>query len=633
MKWNKIGKSIMVAAVCTMLTANVQSDVIHLGGMEVYATETNTTGGTTGTDNTNADATTVRVPSASEKSIAKQSLKDYVGKVKASADEATRKKIDKLYSTWKAILEKATTVDELDKALASAKEAIAQYENSAEQDSSDDGAKEGNTDTTPSSSSDLIMVGGNWVTPVARYGQTVSVVLPIVNMMQGINLNNVIVTPIVAANTSEWPFEIETSGYTQTIPDLPGAGNGQDDMTRRRELTWNFKVKSNVLNGYYKVPFLVNFIDPTTGENVQVTLTTYVLAKGAPGVGNVEEEAGKYSTPRVIVTGYDTEPAEVFAGDTFTLTLHLKNTSVNTSVSNMLVKLSTPTEGNDADTSYSAFMPSSGSNTFYVDKIAKGGTTDLSIEMKAKNDLSQKPYALDISMEYEDENINSYTSAADVSIQVKQNARFEFSAIEILPAQINVGDQANVMFSIYNTGQVTLYNVHVGFEADSIEADEVYLGKIESGGTGTVDTMITGAAATMDEGEIKVVMTYEDENTEKYTYEEKINLIVNDMGPMDDFGGFDGEFGEMGELEEESQGPSKLLIIIIVLVVVVVLLVVGFIILKKRRAKKEEKELVGLLDDIEDIPEDENVSHETDGDDGVSDETIMDEYADSDKEE
>ena len=109
---------------------------------------------------------------------------------------------------------------------------------------------------TPTSTNEFIMVGGNWITPVATYGRTVNVVLPVVNMSTT-HLTNVVVTPVIASNTSEWPFEIETSGYTQTIPDLPGRGNGQSDMDRRRELTWTFKTRSDVLNGYYKVPFNV----------------------------------------------------------------------------------------------------------------------------------------------------------------------------------------------------------------------------------------------------------------------------------------------------------------------------------------------------------------------------------------
>ena len=45
-----------------------------------------------------------------------------------------------------------------------------------------DDATDDTKDTTPISTSDFIMVGGDWVTPTAVYGQTVNVVLPVVNM-------------------------------------------------------------------------------------------------------------------------------------------------------------------------------------------------------------------------------------------------------------------------------------------------------------------------------------------------------------------------------------------------------------------------------------------------------------------
>ena len=84
--------------------------------------------------------------------------------------------------------------------------------------------------------------------------------------------------------------------------------------------------------------------------------------------------------------------------------------------------------------------------------------------MTAKSDLSQKPYQLDVTMDYEDDAYTAYTSTADVSIPIHQAAKFELSTPEILPATISVGNEADIMFSIYNTGKTTLYNVQVKFE-------------------------------------------------------------------------------------------------------------------------------------------------------------------------
>nr|MBQ8252577.1 hypothetical protein [Lachnospiraceae bacterium] len=454
----------------------------------------------------------------------------------------------------------------------------------------------------PSSTSDFVMVGGNWVTPTATYGQLVNVVLPVVNM-SGVNLANVTVTPVTSNLVSEWPFEIETSGYTQTITDLPGKGNGQSDMDRRRELTWTFKTRQDALSGYYKLQFNVLYYVGTEVETA--TLTTYVLVRGAAGSGNVEAEGGT-STPRVIVTGYETNPKEVHAGDTFTLTLHLKNTSQRTAVSNMLVNLTAPTEGTDADTSYAAFLPTSGSNTEYITTIGKGATVDLSIEMTAKADLLQKPYQIDVNMEYEDEDYTSYSSTADVSIPILQEARFELSTPEILPASITVGNEANVMFSIYNTGKITLYNVKVHFEDDTVKGGEVFLGKIEAGSTGAVDALVTGEAASVDDDIVKIVITYEDEAGKASTYEQEINLTVTEdvaIGPEDylDEGMVEGDY------EAESSPVGKIVIAIVILFVVV-LIVVIVVVVRKKKQKKEDLERINLLDELEGEDDSDEIS-------------------------
>lgn len=595
-KIGKFKRSVLTGILCAAIVLSgvnvfgVENGVVASAATpEEYGKWATTAGAADSTDQQKAEAL------AAAKAAAVADLKDYYNVLKVELDSATKKKVKKLYDSYVKSIESIESASNVYTSLMAAESALsaAATGTDTETEGTDSGTGDGET-TTPTSSSDLIKVGGNWVTPTATYGQTINVVLPIVNMMQGINLNNVVVTPVIAATTSEWPFVIETSGYTQTIADLPGAGNGQSDMDRRRELTWTFKVKDDVLNGYYSVPFLVNYTDPTTGEAVQVTLNTFVLAVGAPGSGNVAEETGKYSTPRVIVTGYETDPKEVIAGSTFTLTLHLKNTSVNTQVSNMLVNITTPTEGTDAETSYAAFMPTSGSNTFYVDKIEKGGTTDLSIEMTAKSDLTQKPYSLDIAMDYEDKNINAYTSNSDISIQVYQNARFELSAPEIMPSEIMVGDQSDIMFSIYNTGKVTLYNVHVSFEGDSIESEETYLGQIESGATGSVDTMVTGIAATADDGTIKAIVTYEDENGESKTYEEEMTLMVSEAAPMDDF-----DYSDMEEMDEETGSSNVVIIVILVIVGVIIIATVVILVIKKLKKKKEDDDLVNLLDDLE----------------------------------
>lgn len=461
-------------------------------------------------------------------------------------------------------------------------------DNTDNTDNTGDAGNIGIEEPVPISTSDFVMVGGDWVTPVATYGRYVNVVLPLVNMSTT-NLNNVIVTPVIASNTAEWPFEIETSGYTQTIPDLPGKGNGQNDMDRRRELTWTFKVRGDVLNGYYKVPF--NVIYYVNGGYETTTVITWVKAVGAPGSGNLSDGGSGLSTPRVIITGFDTVPANVYAGDTFTLTLHLKNTSKRTAVSNMQIDLTTPTAGVSQESSYEAFLPTSGSNTLYIENISPNGTADVSIEMTAKADLSQKPYAITVNMDYEDSRYSPYSATANVSIPVNQEPRFDIGSMEVLPSDISVGGQSNVMFSIFNTGKVTLNNVQVKFEGDSISGGDTFIGKIEPGATGNVDTMVSGEMATMDEGMVKAVIYYENDAGDTFTREEEFYLYVYEEYYEDDM-----IFDDM-MFEEEQRKSPVLVIVILVIVLVIAAIITTVIVLKKKKKKKELLELEAELEE------------------------------------
>lgn len=623
-------QKVLAVAVMWVLVLTMQGFVWD---MDVQATETNNGAGQNNEDddkqdnNKQDDDKKGDEPDSGEETVsldeirteAKSEIEEYANIIKIKVSKEIDEQIEAVIEEYVKIIDKLTTEASIEACVAEAKAAVdglVPAEDAA-------GDVLGEEPAMPSSTSDFIMVGGNWVTPTATYGQTVNIVLPVVNMGT-VNLNNVTVTPVTSNIASEWPFEIQTSGYTQTIPDLPGKGNGQSDMDRRRELTWTLQTRADALSGYHKLQFNVLYYVGTEAESA--TLTTYVKVNGAPGSGNVEAEGGGTSTPRVIVTGFETNPAKVNAGDTFTLTLHLKNTSRRTAVSNMLVNFAAPSEGTDAESTYAAFLPTSGSNTEYISVIGKGETVDLSIEMTAKADLTQKPYQVDVSMEYEDDEYTSYTSTADVSIPIYQNARFELSTPEILPESISVGSESNVMFSIYNVGKTTLYNVKVTFEGDSVTGGESFLGKIEAGGTGNVDAMITGAAATADDGIVKIVVTYEDESGNKSTYEQDMTLMVTgEEMPGDEFGGMaaEGDFGyeEGGYMEEEPSGIGKGAIIgIVVAVILVIVIIIVIVLVRRNKKKKAQAEEMDLLDDFDedeetDIDEDKDEAGNDDGTD------------------
>ena len=444
----------------------------------------------------------------------------------------------------------------------------------------------------PQSTVDYLAVGNVYDAPIAKHGEGVVLILPILNLGTE-TLTNVIVTPVISNSVKEWPFEISRTGYAEEIGEIPGSHNMEEAYANHREVRYALATRQDVLSGYYKLDF--NVVYEREGKPEKAVLSTYVKAIGASGSGMVDEDGdgSKTSVPRIIVTGFETEPKDVFAGTTFLLKIHVKNTSSRTAVSNVEFDLEAATEGKDENTLYASFLPTSGSNSIYVPSIPIGGETELTMEMTAKADLVQKPYAIDMTMKYEDEKYNAYENKTSLSVPVKQLSRIEYGTPEVLPESITIGSQANVVFSVYNTGKTTLYNVKVRFEDETVSGGEYYVGKLESGATGNVDTMVTGEAATMDDGMIKTIISYENDAGEVTEVETQIPLYVTEE-MMDDM-----DYMPAGDVPEQSSRLPLILGIaaaVIVAVVIVVILTVRS--RKKKKAKRQQEEdLAELLTD------------------------------------
>lgn len=457
--------------------------------------------------------------------------------------------------------------------------------------------KSGEVTTT----SEFLTVANNWATPTVSYGQTVDIVLPLINMGEEW-LTDLLVEPVISNDVKEWPFKPDSTGYTQNFNEIPGCATKlyEEAVFNRRELTWTFTAREDVLTGYYPLKFKVWYSKEGIRCKEPVEITVYVYCQGKPGSGRIGmSEETNVSQPRIIVTGFETEPKEVYAGDIFTLTVHVKNTSPDTAVNNVLFDLQAVEGGTETSTgqitnSYASFLPTSGSSSIYVERMAAGSSQDLKIEMQAKADLSQKPYVVTVKMKYDTDLKADLTDEAKVSIPVKQESKYDTSTPEVNPASIMTGEQSNVMFQIYNTGKTTLYNVQVKFEADSVEGGDTFIGNLEPGATGNVDVMVTGKAATMDDGTVKAVITYEDDAGNQTREELNVNIMVSDM-PMD--AGM--EMEPMLPEEPEDEGMGAGMIAAIAVGVIAAAGIAAALILKLRKKKKAAKLLAEDLMDLD----------------------------------
>ena len=149
-----------------------------------------------------------------------------------------------------------------------------------------------------------------------------------------------------------------------------------------------------------------------------------------------------------------------------------------------------------------------------LNTLSPGGVTELRYRLISRPGVDQRSYGLTVKTKYDSPEFKNAEESVTVDVPIYQQSRFSTSTFEVMPESIEVGGETNIMFGINNTGRVQLYNVNVRFEADSIKTNEAYVGNIKPGETGNVDVMITGEAPTQDEGKIKAIISYEDENGE-----------------------------------------------------------------------------------------------------------------------
>ena len=450
----------------------------------------------------------------------------------------------------------------------------------------------------------------------------------------GQKLENVEVAPDMSKKKAgDWPFEKDWKQYSEKIDGVVANGESKSvsfDFTRREGAKRNsytipFSVYVQGIDGAIVTDSIFVYAknetvtpEPTPGDNSQnqgdagngsaagsgsdsadmnVTADDGAVAYSGGGSGSGGSSSDG-SVPRVIVTGFDTNPAEVHAGSDFTLTIHLKNTSKKTKVQNMLFELEAPTEGTDEQTSAPAFLPTSGSNSIYLDGIKADGTADISITLNAKADLLQKPYSINLSMKYEDSQATQIDSSSSISIPVKQDARFEFSEFEISPQTIEVGGETNVMCSLYNLGRIKLYNAKARFEGNGIKKQEIFIGNVEAGATGSIDAMLQGEKVTNGNSKITMTLSYEDESGNISETTKDFELEVTEA--VDDS---DMYMNTDGDVDAGSSGFPVVPVVVVIVIIAGVVAAVVFV--KKKKKKQMLNEEEELLDELDRSSEDE----------------------------
>jgi hypothetical protein len=325
------------------------------------------------------------------------------------------------------------------------------------------------------------------------------------------------------------------------------------------------------------------------GETIRKEQYMGVLIESPEEDEDEEDDKTLNTVPKIIISEYSMDPAMVNAGENFTLYMKFLNTSKIKAVQNMKITLVISERSEETG---SVFTPVQSSNTFYIDYLAPGETSDKEMVMYTIPDAKAKTYEVKAVFEYEYEEDNQLrtNNMEDLfGIPVVQPAKLETTDVIVSEPAI-VGEPVYIMSEFYNMGKVSLSNLMVKVEGEfDTRESNYFVGNFEIGSSDYYE----GAITLLTPGETKgiLVYTFEDSTGKSHRIEKEFTVNAMEAAPVmnPDFPIGPGMGGPgMKDPGMEDNGGSKFPIIPVAIGAGVVILIIVFIIVMKRRKKRKE---------------------------------------------
>ncbi|HEX2985657.1 MAG TPA: cell adhesion protein [Caproiciproducens sp.] len=301
------------------------------------------------------------------------------------------------------------------------------------------------------------------------------------------------------------------------------------------------------------------------------------------------------SKPIIIIESYDYGGKPVLGGKEFNLAMRFRNTNTAAQIENLKITVSS-VAGTDDKSATGAFTPAKSSNTFYIAKVAPGGTFSEQIALIPKSDAAPNSYGISIAFSYEavlDGKRQPVDATETIAIPLTQPDRFEVNEAG-LPQQIFLGEPGQLSINYVNKGKSKIFNLSVKLTGNFTSGEmDSYIGNVDSGVGDTFQATLNPSA----EGPLKgtAVFTYEDASGATKTLSKNFSCEV--MPAQQE--------GEMNSSVSAPPGKGSSpgipwFVWLIGAAAVVAVFIVLRVLLKKHKAKKLRR--LEESDDYDDVP-------------------------------
>lgn len=280
-------------------------------------------------------------------------------------------------------------------------------------------------------------------------------------------------------------------------------------------------------NGTYPVTVNTSGFD-YKGNPVKTSFTLYIsITDGKVDKPVVPQVDTPTAEPVVYISKTVMEPETVQAGESFAMTVTLKNSITTKSVRNMLVTV---------DTGNVHITLDEDSNIFPVEKIDAGGEVEMTVHFSTDASIPSGKYPITFSFQYDSSKTLKLSSTGASVVEIQQPANMEL----VMPRfsdSVSVGETIPISFQVMNMGRSAMYNVRCVVSGYGFAPSNTgYIGTMEAGTSANTKVDLYIIALNASEGNENgsqygdttgtVTLIYEDENGKEFSQESLFDTTV-----------------------------------------------------------------------------------------------------------
>ena len=308
-------------------------------------------------------------------------------------------------------------------------------------------------------------------------------------------------------------------------PGQMGSGSVEIQVSPMKKSDMKYGVTKGTVTYYYETEF---------GKKKKVTKSFSLKIKKADKDDKKknEDETEPTFQPKIIVDSYKCSKKNIYAGEDFNVEIVLKNTNKTINAENMMV-----TAGSENE----SLQIKSKSNNVFIDSIPANGSTIVKYDISSANGIPTGQYTLNLTMNYADENGNTYDSTDQVKININQKTKVQFVSL-IISDEAEIGDTIEASINAINLGNEKVKNVRAQLSGDGLcPQGTIFIGDIEPGQIGNASTNIdivrmkeNGKGYGTSNG--IVTYFYENERGEEETVTQEFQIAIKELSISQDDG-------------------------------------------------------------------------------------------------